>query len=219
MTVETANALGGYFQALYDLNHDLITLCGMDIIDNSGQYEKYIKNVIQAVPRLVPYDYDVKNQNYRINRRDGLLEFSDQLPFLLEDYEMILQRHGEFLSKVKIIRNKFEHKMHGARLVAGGSVSGSVAFDMTYEVGDQKIELTASEIIRFTKDINCTFSRIQKLIDTFAYENENLIIRIIGGLSDMISVTLTKSLIVIFSRSWGNHFFRFSLNAKASKDA
>ena len=171
MTVETANALGGYFQALYDLNHDLITLCGMDIIDNSGQYEKYIKNVIQAVPRLVPYDYDVKNQNYRINRRDGLLEFSDQLPFLLEDYEMILQRHGEFLSKVKIIRNKFEHKMHGARLVAGGSVSGSVAFDMTYEVGDQKIELTASEIIRFTKDINCTFSRIQKLIDTFAYEN------------------------------------------------
>ena len=36
---------------------------------------------------------------------------------------------------------------------------------------DQKIELTASEIIRFTKDINCTFSRIQKLIDTFAYEN------------------------------------------------
>ena len=61
--------------------------------------------------------------------------------------------------------------MHGARLVAGGSVSGSVAFDMTYEVGDQKIELTASEIIRFTKAINCTFSRIQKLIDTFAYEN------------------------------------------------
>ncbi len=34
MTVETANALGGYFQALYDLNHDLITLCGMDVIDN-----------------------------------------------------------------------------------------------------------------------------------------------------------------------------------------
>ena len=62
MTVETANALGGYFQALYDLNHDLITLCGMDIIDNSGQYEKYIKNVIQAVPRLVPYDYDKESK-------------------------------------------------------------------------------------------------------------------------------------------------------------
>ena len=26
MTVETANALSGYFQTLYDLNHDLITL-------------------------------------------------------------------------------------------------------------------------------------------------------------------------------------------------
>ena len=61
--------------------------------------------------------------------------------------------------------------MHGARLVAGGSIDGSVAFDMTYEVNDQKVELAAGEIIRFTKDINCTFSKIQKLIDTFAYEN------------------------------------------------
>lgn len=172
MTVETANALSGYFQTLYDLNHDLITLCGLDVIDNSGQYEKYIKNVIQAVPRLVPYDYDKKNQIYKINQRDGLLEFLDQIPFLLDDYESILQRHGEFLSKVKNIRNKFEHKMHGARLVAGGSVGGSVAFDMTYEVGDQKIELNAGEIIRFTKGINCTFSKIQKLIDAFAYENK-----------------------------------------------
>ena len=141
-------------------------------MDNTGHYEKYIKNVIQAVPRLVPYDYDKKNQIYKINRRDELLEFLDQIPFLLDDYESILQRHGEFLSKVKNIRNKFEHKMHGARLVAGGSVGGSVAFDMTYEVGVQKIELTAGEIIRFTKDINCTFSKIQKLIDAFAYENK-----------------------------------------------
>lgn len=48
MTIQTVNALSGYFQTLYDLNHDLITLCGMDVIDNSGQYEKYIKKLIQT---------------------------------------------------------------------------------------------------------------------------------------------------------------------------
>ena len=33
MTVETTNELNGYFQTLYDLNRNLITLCGMDVID------------------------------------------------------------------------------------------------------------------------------------------------------------------------------------------
>ena len=171
MTIEIANALSGYFETLYEMNRDLITLCGVNVIDNSGQYEKHIKDVIQAVPRLVPYDYAKKEKTYIINPRDGLLEFSDHLPFLLGDYEKILQCHNDFLSDVKIIRNKFEHKMHGARLVAGISGSSSVAFAFTYEVGDRKITLCASEIIRFVKDINCLFSKIQNQIISFAYEN------------------------------------------------
>ena len=171
MTVEIANALSGYFETLYEMNRDLIMLCGVDLIDNSGQYEKYIKDVIQAVPRLVPYRYDSRKETYIIDRRDGLLEFSDHLPFLLEDYEKILQSHNDFLSNVKNIRNKFEHKMHGARLVAGSSYGSSVAFGFIYEVGDLDITLNSVEIIRFVKDMNFLFSKIQKEVDFFAYEN------------------------------------------------
>jgi len=170
MTPKSINASSGYFETLYNLNRDLITLCGLDVIDNSGQYEVYIKNVLQAVPRLIPYVYDKGNEKYFIDSRDGLLEFSDQLPFLKDRYETILRDHLSFLAKVKKIRNKYEHKMHGARLVAGGSMSGRAAFDMTYEVGDQKIDLTANEFIRFTKDINSLFSDIQKEVDHFAFE-------------------------------------------------
>jgi len=171
MTVEIANALCGYFETLYELNRDLIKLCGLSVIDNSGQYEKHIKNVIHAIPRLVPYDYDNKKEKYRINHRDGLLEFSDRLPFLQEAYENILQCHIDFLSDVKTIRNKFEHKMHGAKLVGGISSESLVSFDLAYEVDNQRITLSSGAIIRFVKDLNSLFAKIQKWVDSFAYEN------------------------------------------------
>lgn len=170
MTEEIVNALGGYFETLYNLNRDLITLCGVDVIDNSGQYEVIVKNVIQAVPRLVPYVYNKDVEKYVILPHDGLLEFVDHITFLKDDYESILENHYDFLKNVKIIRNKFEHKMHGARLM-GGSSGGLSSFDMTYLIGDREITLTATEIIRFTKDINTLFYKIQKLVNVFAYEN------------------------------------------------
>ena len=150
MTTEIANALCGYFETLYDLNRNLITLCGVDVIDNSGQYEKHLADVIQGIPRLVPYSFDKEKDTYVIVKRDGLLEFSSELPFLSADYESLLANNYDFLSKSKTIRNKFEHKIHGARLMSAGSGSG-ILFDMTYRLRDGEITLSAGEIIMFTK--------------------------------------------------------------------
>ncbi len=170
MNVKTANALIGYFETLYDLNRDLIALCGADVIANAGQYEKHIKDVIQAVPRLVPYVYNKSEQRYIIDDHDGLLEFSDDLPFLKDDYEKLLRQHLEFLSDIKRIRNKFEHKMHGVRKIAGASSGMVVDFNVTYEIGNNWITIMSSELISFTKDINCIFAKIQELVDSFAQE-------------------------------------------------
>ena len=170
MTQEIANALIGYFETLYYMNRDLITLCGLDVMDNSGQYESIIKNVIQAVPRLVPYVFSKTEQKYSIDLHDGLLEYSDNLPFLKEEYEEILRHHISVLSDIKIIRNKLEHKMHGVKLVAGGSISNTVDFDMTYMVEEKEITLTAGDIIRLTKDINCIFATVQKAVNVYAIE-------------------------------------------------
>ena len=168
MTVQIANALGGYFETLYVLNQNLITLCGLDVIDNSGQYEKLVQDVIQAIPRLIPYRRD--NGVLRIDERDGLLEYSDQIEFLKADYEGILQLNYGFLLKAKDVRNKFEHKMHGVRLIAGGSVGGAVSFDMTYAIGDQQITITSGELITLAKSLNTLFAKLQVLVDQFAYE-------------------------------------------------
>lgn len=171
MTREVGNALFRYFETLYGLNQNLIILCGINIFDNKGQLEKYIEKVIMDIPRLVPYVFDRKTSSYRLEQKDGLLEFSDEIPFLQEAYTDILQTHKDFLEKAKKVRNKLEHKMHGADTVATSSSSFSL-FSITYEVAEEEIELEAKEFISFVRDINVMFDKIQILLDQFATEIE-----------------------------------------------
>ena len=101
------------------------------------------------------------------------MEFIDEIPFINEDYRNILQRHYDLLKRIKRIRNKFEHKMHGARIVSSGSGSGSL-FDATYQIGDEAFDLTANELISLAKDLNTMFTKIQRLVGRFAYEQEKV---------------------------------------------
>ena len=171
MTKEVANALRGYFEELYYLNRNLLTLCGLDIEDNAGQYERIAQELIQEVPRLVPYTYNKKTKGYEIIDGDGLIEFSEQIPFIKQDYNNLLQNHLDYLTKIKIIRNKLEHKMHAVRLIGGGSSGGSVAFDFTYSINDESIDIASYEIIRFIKDLNNIFVKIQDLLKQYATEH------------------------------------------------
>lgn len=171
MTITTANALYRYFETLYSLNQNLIVLCGIDVFDHKGEQERRIDEVIMAVPRLVPYGYNKKTGTYEIENTDGLMKFSDDIPFLSADYEHILQKHKDFLEKAKKVRNKLEHEMHGARIVA--SISGTTSmFSVTYEVAENEIDLCADELIAFTQDLNSLFSKIQELFKQVAYEHK-----------------------------------------------
>lgn len=171
MTTEAVNALYRYFTTLYSLNQNLIMLCGTDVIDCKGQQEDRIDDVIMSIPRLVPYVFDKKSGRRKIEPSDGLMQFSNDIPFLYTDYEAILQKHNGFLEKTRKVRNKLEHKMHGARVVASSSGTGSL-FSITYEVSDEIIEIRAAEIIVFVKDINTLFSKIQTLVDKFACQKK-----------------------------------------------
>lgn len=171
MTVQVANALYRYFEALYELNQTIIRLCGIDVMDNNEEYEKSLEKVIQLIPRLVPYTYDKTNSVYKITDSDGLLEFSDQILFLKENYQGILQKHYVFLRDVKTIRNKLEHRMHGAKFVASGSGS-SCLFEIIYEINGERFIITAAKVIACVKEINVLFSEIQNLVAHYAYEHD-----------------------------------------------
>ncbi len=170
MTITTANALYRYFEALYNLNQNLMVLCGTDIYDHQGEQERRIDEVMMAVPRLIPYSYNKKLGKYEIKNTDGLMQFSEDISFLGEDYENLYQKHRNFLEKAIKVRNKLEHEMHGARIVASSSGSTSM-FSVTYEVAESYIDLRAAEIIAFVKDMNILFSRIQELVHCSAREH------------------------------------------------
>ena len=171
MTITTANALFRYFETLYGLNQNLIVLCGTDVFDHQGEQERRIDELMMAVPRLVPYGFNKKTATYEIEKADGLMKFSDDISFMSEDYENILRKHKDFLEKAKKVRNKLEHEMHGARIVASSSGTTSM-FSVTYEVTENEIDLRAAEIIAFVKDINLLFSKIQELVHISAREHK-----------------------------------------------
>lgn len=170
MTTEAANALFRYFESLYNLNQNLIVLCGIDVLDHRGHYEQRIDDIVMAIPRLVPYTFNKKKGSYEISQNDGLVKFSSDILFILADYNSILQKHKAFLEKIKKVRNKLEHEMHGVRIVASMS-SNSSLFSVTYEVANNEIDISAAEMISFVKDLNTLFTKIQTLVDQFACRN------------------------------------------------
>ncbi len=170
MTTTIANALYGYFELLYEFNKKLILLCGLDVQDNSGQYERPLGDIIQAIPRLIPYGSRKGKSSYVIYACDGLMEYSLDLPFLGEDYHDILTHNYSLLEKVKRIRNKYEHKLHGANLVSGGSIDNAVAFDVAYQIDGELVEITAPELISLAKELNRLYSKIQNEVKIYAFE-------------------------------------------------
>ena len=102
--------------------------------------------------------------------KDGLMEFSKEISFLKDDYEQILQQHYCFLEKIKKIRNKLEHQLHGVRKIA--SMSGSLSLVcFTYLIEETDITIAAKEMISLVKELNIMFAKIQHLADCFACEN------------------------------------------------
>ena len=167
MTIDLANALCSYFEVLYNLNKSIITLCGVDVIDNFGQYEKFVDNVVFSIPRLVPYRKD--GQQYKIDKNDGLMEYEQDLPFLVDGYSDLLLSNHAFLEKVKVIRTKLEHKMHVASITSSGS-GNYVLLDVVYKVEDQEYTLYAGEMIQFAKQMNELFAKIQDEVVHFVFE-------------------------------------------------
>lgn len=171
MTVEIANALFGYLETLYNLNQKLVKLCGIDVIDDFESGEKEILDIIQDVPRIIPYSFNKKTQILILKDRDGLLEYKDNISYLKEDYEKILSDNYEFLDKIRKIRNKYEHKMHGVKHKSSASGSFSL-FDYTFMVGDESMKITAGSFIKLVKSLNNLFSKIVLDISKYAYENK-----------------------------------------------
>lgn len=112
MNIEIANAMYGYFETLYIMNQNLIKLCGAEIFYyRFSEFEKLTLDIIQDIPRLVPYSYDNKKQDLNLDNSNGLLEYQAEIKYIKEDYQNILDKYKDTLNKIRKIRNKYEHKI------------------------------------------------------------------------------------------------------------
>lgn len=175
MEIEICNSLSGYIQTLYVLNQKLIKLCGIDVINKYEYCHKEIFDIIQEIPRLVPYVFNTKKKVLELTDKNGLLEYKNKINYLENHYLNILQENYDFLNKIRIIRNKYEHKMHDVKRKSSGSGTTSY-FDFEFEVyipenkKFESIEVKAIEFIKLTKQLNTLFSLIIKEVLAYAYK-------------------------------------------------
>ena len=180
MDLVVINALYGYFETLYNLNRKMLQICGVDILNERHNIllENKILEIIQDIPRLIPYGK--KKGNLFIENNDGLIEFSDKLIYIQVEYEEILKRNYNTLLQIKDIRNQYEHKIHGAKITGTGSGTTEL-FDLTFhlKVRNNGVEeevdyiLYSSDIIKLIKDLNNLFAKIQSEVLEFIDFNKD----------------------------------------------
>lgn len=172
MNLEIANAMSGYFETLYEMNQKLIRLCGAEIFYyRFSEFEKITLDIIQDIPRLIPYSYDNKEQDLVLDDRNGLLEYQEEIKYLKKDYQNIVNKYKKTLNKIRKIRNKYEHKMHDVKYQSSGTGSMSL-FDIEFKVNDVFIRIYAGELINLIKETNIVFSKISQEIRAFAYQKK-----------------------------------------------
>ena len=85
MNIKIANSISGYIETLNEINIKLIKICGTNIgYQTISEYKKDILDIIQNIPRLIPYTYSLKNDILELQENDGLLEYSNEIKYLRE---------------------------------------------------------------------------------------------------------------------------------------
>ena len=159
MNLKIASALYGYFETMYIMNQRLIQLCGYNIMACDELPTKVLLDIIQDLPRVIPYEWSHREQKLVLSTKNGLLEFQDDLPYLRNSYEDILSKHYDFLDIVRKIRNKYEHRMHDIDWL--GTVGSPFSFfDVQFNVNGDYFNVHGLELIALVKDLNILFSTL-----------------------------------------------------------
>lgn len=146
MNTKIANSLSGYIETLYIMNQKLIKLCGIDIIDKYEHSYKLLLDIIQDIHRVIPYKFNFDSNKIELEQKGGLLEYKNDINYLNKEYQELLNNNYDFLDKIRVIRNKYEHKMHDVKRKSSGSGSTSY-FDFEFDVSGKSITVEAYEFI------------------------------------------------------------------------
>ena len=178
MNKELSNSISGYIRTLYRMNQQCILLCGVDLYNDSDDYIVWTLDLIRDISRVVPYSYNRKEKKLHIDEKNGLIEFAEELPYLISDYEDILSTNYKFLDNVRKVRNKYEHRMHDAKWSSSGSGSNRylcVTFEVTNYSGEKEdVDISITQCVQLLKKLNVLFNKIITEVKEYAEENNKI---------------------------------------------
>lgn len=171
MNLEIINSIYKYIEVLYENNQRLTKIFGIDALDAITNGSKDILDIIQNIPRLIPYSYDNKKEKLFLFKNDGLLQYKKELPDLKNKYQTILDNNEKCLKKVKQIRDKYEHILHNVNLQSCYKGNDSW-FEYGFEIGNTKYHIESKELLNLFKELNVLYNDLISEILKYVYKNK-----------------------------------------------
>ena len=161
MNIVIANACTGYFEILKDINERALKLSGADVYFDAGMYERETLDLIQLMPRIIPYKpKKINNEiSMMLDENSGLIEFEEELCYLRDGYTDIIENHQVLLDSIRILRNKYQHKIHAIKFDLAHSSEGE-PMEITYSIGNKKCLVKMEELLVVIKKLNVLFDKI-----------------------------------------------------------
>ena len=171
MSPTIINSIYKYIEVLYENNQKLIKLFGINSLYAITDGSKDILNLIQDIPRLIPYSYSKEDNKLYLINNDGLLQYEKEMPDLKKHYKKIIEENEECLKKVKRIRNKYEHILHNVELQSCFK-ENNIWFEYRFEIENKKCCIDSKELIQLFEDLNILYNGLISKMLEYVYKNE-----------------------------------------------
>ena len=169
MNQKIINAIFKYIKVLFENNQRLIKVFGMNAIDDDGTED--ILNIIQDIPRLIPYSYCEKDDKLFLESDDGLLQYKSIITYLQDSYKKILNDNPECLKKIKKIRNKCEHELHNIENPSQYT-NNDDWFEYFFKIKSKKYSIESEELVKLFKELNILYDRLISDMLNYAYSKK-----------------------------------------------
>lgn len=117
--------------------------------------------------RMVPFD---GKEELQLIKKDGICLLKNDIDFLIEDLNKILQKNAEIFKKIKKIRNKYEHEPHNVNS-AFSTGSGAYA-GIGFYCKKDLVSINTMELNYIIYDLNKLMNKIQQLVYRIEEEHD-----------------------------------------------
>jgi hypothetical protein len=161
-SMKISSAIRDYIRTLHFVNADFIKVAAFDAIRNNDE-DYLISKLSSNLMRLLPIKSNKKRKIIELDYSAGLLEFNDEYPFLDSGFKDIINNNYDLVNNLRIIRNKYQHKLHGIVHKSTGSGSSSL-LTITIIVDGKEHEISCDQILNVIEELNNIYGKLLSLV-------------------------------------------------------